>query len=115
MFEFMDLLRKRSGRIILLHAAGGLEDYLTVVVQFIHVMNAVKDIADLSQFDISLRVHDAEFVEEYRGEQVPKGKKSLMFRFRLASETGTLTADEIERLRHRLIKKLKHVLDAEMR
>ena len=60
-------------------------------------------------------VHDAEFVEEYRGEQVPKGKKSLMFRFRLASETGTLTADEIERLRHRLIKKLKHVLDAEMR
>ena len=60
-------------------------------------------------------VHDAEFVEEYRGEQVPKGKKSLMFRFRLASDTGTLTADEIERLRNRLIKKLKHTLGAEMR
>ncbi len=60
-------------------------------------------------------VHDAEFVEEYRGEQVPEGKKSLMFRFHLASDTGTLTADEIEQLRHRLIKKLKHTLGAEMR
>ncbi|MGI6507775.1 MAG: phenylalanine--tRNA ligase subunit beta [Saccharofermentanales bacterium] len=60
-------------------------------------------------------VHDAEFVEEYRGEQVPEGKKSLMFRFRLASETGTLTADEIDKLRNRLIKKLQYTLGAEMR
>ncbi len=60
-------------------------------------------------------VHDAEFVEEYRGEQVPKGKKSLMFRFRLGSDSGTLTAEEIEKLRNRLIKKLNYTLGAEMR
>ncbi|HHW94174.1 MAG TPA: phenylalanine--tRNA ligase subunit beta [Clostridiaceae bacterium] len=60
-------------------------------------------------------VHDAKFVEEYRGEQVPKGKKSLMFSFRLGSDTGTLTAEEIEKLRNRLIKKLRYTLGAEMR
>jgi phenylalanyl-tRNA synthetase beta subunit len=38
-----------------------------------------------------------------------------MFRFRLASETGTLTADEIDKLRNRLIKKLQYTLGAEMR
>ena len=64
---------------------------------------------------VANHVHDAEFIEEYRGEQIPAGKKSLMFRFRLASDTGTLTADEIEQLRSRLIKKLKYTLGAEMR
>lgn len=64
---------------------------------------------------VSNHVHDAEFVEEYRGEQVPEGKKSLMFRFRLSGETGTLTAEAIDQMRSRLIKKLKYTIGAEMR
>ena len=69
----------------------------------------------LNQETVANLVHDAKFVEEYRGEQVPKGKKSLMFSFRLGSDTGTLTAEEIEKLRNRLIKKLRYTLGAEMR
>jgi phenylalanyl-tRNA synthetase beta chain len=64
---------------------------------------------------IASHVRRSEFVEEYRGSQVPEGMKSLMFRFWLASDEGTLSAEEIERLRNRLIKKLGHTLDAGLR
>ena len=64
---------------------------------------------------VASQVKRAEFVEEYRGSQVPEGKKSLMFRFWLASDEKTLSAEEIEKARKRLLKKLKHMLDADLR
>ena len=35
------------------------------------------------------------FVDEYRGKQIPEGHKSVTLRVELASEEGTLTAEEI--------------------
>lgn len=64
---------------------------------------------------VASHVRRSEFVEEYRGSQVPEGKKSLMFRFWLASDEKTLTADDIEEMRKRILKKLKHILGAELR
>lgn len=60
-------------------------------------------------------VRRSEFVEAYRGDQVPAGKKSIMFRFWLGSDEGTLSAEAIERERMRLIKKLHYTQGAEMR
>ena len=64
---------------------------------------------------VASHVRRSEFVEEYRGSQVPEGKKSLMFRFWLASDEKTLTAEDIEEMRKRILKKLKHILGAELR
>lgn len=64
---------------------------------------------------VASHVRRSEFVEEYRGSQVPEGKKSIMFRFWLASDEGTLTAETIEELRGRLLKKLQFVLGAKLR
>lgn len=36
------------------------------------------------------------FVEEYRGKQIPEGKKSLMFSVTLGSDQGTLTTHQID-------------------
>ncbi len=64
---------------------------------------------------IGKSVRKLEFIEEYHGAQVPEGKKSLMFRFWLGSDEGTMTPDQIEKARSRVIKKLTYTLGAKMR
>lgn len=53
---------------------------------------------------------DAAFVDEYRGKQVPDGKKSVTIRLTIGSQEKTLTSAEIEECAssalHRLVKKL---------
>ncbi len=97
------------------------DNRFTHLPQFPHVEQDLSIVVDedVSWSDIesaiASHVRRSEFVEEYRGSQVPEGMKSLMFRFWLASDEGTLSAEEIERLRNRLIKKLGHTLDAGLR
>jgi phenylalanyl-tRNA synthetase beta chain len=55
------------------------------------------------------------FVEEYRGKQIPAGKKSVMFRYWLGSDQGTLTAEQIEAETARLIKRIGKTLGGEIR
>ncbi|NLN45149.1 MAG: hypothetical protein GX153_01085, partial [Clostridiaceae bacterium] len=55
------------------------------------------------------------FVEEYRGKQVPPGKKSVMFRYWLGSDQATLTAEQIEAETARLIKRIGKTLGGEIR
>ena len=55
------------------------------------------------------------FVEEYRGKQIPAGKKSVMFRYWLGSDQGTLTAEQIESETARLIKRIGKTLGGEIR
>ena len=54
--------------------------------------------------------HGAQFVDEYRGKQVPDGKKSVTIRLTIGSQEKTLTSAEIEECAssalHRLVKKL---------
>ena len=60
-------------------------------------------------------IQDVLFVDEYKGKQVPEGKKSITFRILIGSKEKTLTSDEIERNANAIIKHLKKSFGAELR
>jgi len=60
-------------------------------------------------------LRDVSFVEEYKGKQVPDGKKSITLRLVIGSLSKTLTSEEIESCANAIIKRLKKTLDAETR
>ncbi len=55
------------------------------------------------------------FVEEYKGKQIPEGKKSLTLRLAIGADDKTLTSDEIEATAASVIKNLSKRLGAEIR
>ena len=59
-------------------------------------------------------LHGADFVDEYRGKQVPAGKKSVTIRLTIGSLEKTLTSTEIEECASGVIKKLTKRLGAEL-
>lgn len=60
-------------------------------------------------------VKDASFVDEYRGKQIPAGKKSVTIRLTIGSDEKTLTSQEIENAANQVVKKLGKVMGAELR
>lgn len=64
---------------------------------------------------IKSRVRDLEFVEEYRGAQIPKDKKSLTLRLWLGSDEKTLSATDIETSMSDIIGRLAKTVGAEIR
>ena len=58
---------------------------------------------------------EVSFVDEYRGKQVPAGKKSVTIRLTLGSDTKTLTSSEIEKVAGKILNRLSHELGAELR
>ncbi len=67
-----------------------------------------------SKIDKNL-LHGAHFVDEYRGKQVPEGKKSVTLKLVIGSHDKTLTSNEIEICVNQVIKALKTKLEAEVR
>ena len=59
--------------------------------------------------------HGAQFVDEYRGKQVPDGKKSVTVRLAIGSKEKTLTSAEIEEVANGVINKLVKRFGAELR
>jgi len=55
------------------------------------------------------------FVEEYKGKQIPDGKKSVTLRLVIGSLSKTLTSEEIENCANAIIKRLVKTLGAEVR
>ncbi len=55
------------------------------------------------------------FVEEYKGKQIPEGKKSVTIRLAVGADDKTLTSDEIESLAAAVIKTLSKDIGAEIR
>jgi len=55
------------------------------------------------------------YVDEYRGRQIPDGKKSVTIRLLIGSLKKTLTSHEIELFANSVIKRLKKSLDAQLR
>ena len=55
------------------------------------------------------------FVDEYKGKQVPDGKKSLTIRLVIGSDEKTLTASEVEEVANGVMKKLSKTFGAERR
>ncbi len=60
-------------------------------------------------------LHGASFVDEYRGKQVPQGKKSVTIRLTIGSKEKTLTSSEIEEAASGVLKKLVKRFGAELR
>ena len=55
------------------------------------------------------------FVDEYRGKQVPAGKKSLTLRLSIGSKEKTLTSAEIEEVAAGVLRKIAKRFGAELR
>lgn len=68
----------------------------------------------LKKSDDSL-LRDVRFVDEYKGKQIPAGKKSVTIRLVIGSSEKTLTGDEIEAAAKSVLKKLTKNLGAEIR
>ena len=78
---------------------------------------AWNDIYDaiMGQKKASALVKGASFVEEYRGKQIPQGKKSVTIRLTIGSGEKTLTSQEIESAANQVMKKLGKKMGAELR
>ena len=60
-------------------------------------------------------LQDVLFVDEYKGKQIPEGKKSVTVRLIIGSGEKTLTGAEIEQVAASVVKKLTKALDAQIR
>ncbi len=60
-------------------------------------------------------LHGVSFVDEYKGKQIPEGKKSVTVRLAIGANDKTLTSDEIEACAGAVIKTLTKDLGAEIR
>lgn len=69
--------------------------------------------------DIYLSIYkkciDVKFIEVYRGEQIPEGKKSIMLSVVLGSEKGTLNSNQIDKKMRTIINSLMKTCGAELR
>ena len=63
----------------------------------------------------SALIKKASFVDEYRGKQIPEGKKSVTIRLTIGSNEKTLTSQEIEKAADRAIKQLSKAFGAGLR
>lgn len=61
------------------------------------------------------KVSEYSFVEEYRGEQVPTGKKSVTFKVKLGDGKSTLTSDDINHKLEEITKTLNRTCGATIR
>jgi phenylalanyl-tRNA synthetase beta chain len=57
----------------------------------------------------------ATFIDEYRGKQVPKGKKSVTIRLTIGSMEKTLTSKDIEKTANQTLAKLSKKVGGELR
>ncbi len=71
--------------------------------------------AIMGQKKASALLKEAAFVDEYRGKQIPAGKKSVTIRLTIGSSEKTLTSQEIESAANQVMKKLGKKMGAELR
>lgn len=64
---------------------------------------------------IKFQVKEINFVEEYRGEQIPEGKKSIMFNIKIGNDDSTMTSKQIDKKMGGILKNLKNKCGAELR
>lgn len=64
---------------------------------------------------IGKMVKELSFVEEYRGKQIPEGKKSIMLSYRIGNDDSTMTSKQIEKKMGAIVKVLEKQLGAELR
>lgn len=87
-----------------------LEDMAVVVEEDVPAAKVEETIRSASSM-----VTRVELFDIYRGEQVGEGKKSLAYSLTYQSDTETLTDNAAAKIRKKIIGKLKHDLDANLR
>jgi len=60
-------------------------------------------------------LRDVKFVDEYKGKQIPAGKKSITIRLVIGSDQKTLTGEEIEQVANSILKRIAKTIGAEIR
>ncbi len=58
---------------------------------------------------------EIEFVDEYKGSQVPEGKKSITLKLKMLNEESTMTSEEINNKINKILKVLDKNFDAKLR
>lgn len=64
---------------------------------------------------IAPHVNEVIFVEEYRGNQVPEGKKSIMLKMKIENNDTTMTSEEINKIIDKIVKALYYKIGATLR
>ena len=64
---------------------------------------------------ISKMVKELDFIEEYRGNQIPQGKKSITLRVKIGNDDSTMTSEQIDNKMHAIMKNLNKKCNAELR
>ncbi len=81
----------------------------------VDTMTKWSDVYELLSAKKNELLRDVQFVDEYRGKQIPEGKKSVTIRLIIGSDEKTLTGEEIETVANSVVKKLQKNLGAEFR
>ena len=64
---------------------------------------------------IEPHVNELIFIEEYRGNQVPQGKKSIMLKMKIENNNTTMTSEEIGKIIDKVVKALYYKIGATLR
>ena len=64
---------------------------------------------------VSPKVKELEFMEEYKGNQIPEGKKSIMLRVKIGNDDGTMTSEQINAKMNHILEALNRQCGAELR
>ena len=64
---------------------------------------------------IKYMVKELKFVEEYRGKQIPAGKKSIMLSLKIGNDDSTMTSKQIDKKMNGIIKVLGNKCGAQLR
>jgi len=116
---------KNSAAILFEIDIDSLKPYPSRTNKFVHLPEFPITEYDISMlFDLSVKwedivkvigSEDVSFVDEYRGHQVPEGKKSVTIRLVIGSPKKTLTSEEIESYAKGVMKRLQKNFGAELR
>lgn len=70
-----------------------------------------KEINDI----VSTMVKEVSFIEEYNGDKIPEGKKSITLRIKLGNNNGTMTTEQINTRVEKILKVLNKELNITLR
>ena len=108
--ELIQVLAKNSDLVPVPTFPPVLEDLAIVVDEDVPAAKVEETIRKASNMVSQVRLFDI-----FRGEQVGEGKKSLAYSLTYQSETDTLTDKAAAKIRKKIIGRLKHDLDANLR
>ena len=123
----MDAKIKRTNVAVLEIDFDSLKPYASRTNEFVHLPLLPLVEKDLSlimdenvtweqiESSIKSKVKEVIFLEEYYGDQIPEGKKSIVLRIKLENESTTMTTDEINHKIERILSTLEHTCGAKLR